>query len=189
MYRNPKEQILAYAELQCGCSTQNSFLSFNFRSLHEIKSINSSKGLKEFQYLTSHRYALHYVVREKVLALCFSGEQPANVSCYVHDFILLLSQLFSPFHPLPSAPELKIPYFCLFQWLIFGYNWLKQKVKASPCFLSPPLPVLVSENSFWKYQVLIRDAKGNTSSSCLTQAFVYTCKVFVGLRIPLGHME
>lgn len=144
--------MLTYVELQCSYSTHNSSLSFSFHSLHTIKNVNSSEGLKELQYLASHRYGLHHMVKEKISALCFSSERPVRGSFYVHNFILLPSQLFSPFHPLPSAPELKMFCFCLFQWLIFGHHQLNLKVKASSCNLSPLLLVLVSENIFWRDQ-------------------------------------
>lgn len=144
--------MLTYVELQCSYSTHNSSLPFSFHSLLEIINMNSSEGLKELQHLTSHQYALHHMVRE-ISTLCISSEQSVRDSFYIHDFILLPSQTFSPFHPLPSAPELKIFHFCLFQWLRFGDHQLNLKVKASSCNLSPL--VLVSENSFWRDQGLI----------------------------------
>ena len=180
--------MLTYVELQCSYSTLNSSLPFRFHSLHEIKNMDSPEGLEELQYLTSHRYALHHMVREKFSALYFSNEQPVRGSFYVHDFMLLPSQLFSPFHPLPSAPELKIFHFCLFQWLIFRDHHLNSKVKASSCNLSPLLPVLVSEK-FLERPRTNRDAKETASTYFLTHAFVYICKVFMGLRILLGHRE
>lgn len=63
-YWNPEITDDNKLKLCCSFSVHNSSLLINFHSLYEIRNMNPSEGLKELQYLTSHWYTLHHMVRD-----------------------------------------------------------------------------------------------------------------------------
>lgn len=108
VHRNPEITVSAYVELYCVVIIYKIlsyhsffFITRNYRHLFIYRAKGSSVYNKTLICTTPHG-------ERECLTPWLSSEQPVKGSCCAHDFILLPSQLFSPFHPLPSAPEFKI---------------------------------------------------------------------------------